>query len=617
MGFRGKTGLTRWIVVALACAAIAVSGCHNNTASNLPAITTQPANQTVTVGQTATFTVAASGTGTLMYQWYLNAVAVQGATSTSYTTQTTTLAMNGDFVFVLVSNEFGSTESVEVGLTVTGKTGSATGSIARVGTLRNDPLRTGQSISEPILAPGNVNAASFGKTGFFATDGAVDAQPLFVGGVNAANTGVSTGAHNVVYVATEANSVYAFDEATGAALWRANLNGAGETPGDSLACGTAGPEIGISSTPVIDPARGPNGAIYVVAMTKNASGGYAQRVHALDLATGAEMAGSPAELRAGTALRTVGGTTNSFEASRIAARGGLLLAEGRVYASLAPICGSSSSASTSGWIVGFDGASLAQTGALRIAGSDAITADIAGNVFANGATAIAPAAGGSRVNSLMRLSASNGLSIADVSAATGVAANNLQSGAESIGMMLLPDQVDASGHVWHLAVTTDASGDLFVVNRDSSNASTASVALQQIAGAFVANGTTADTAYFNGRIYVAAAGNHVKAFAVNDARVAPVATNQSVDAIGGSLASVSISAAGSANGIVWVIEQGQSGTLRAFDATNLAHELYDSAQAANNRDAIGAASVGVPATIANGKAYVATPTGVVVFGPAK
>ena len=152
-------------------------------------------------------------------------------------------------------------------------------------THHNDAARTGQNLNETVLTPANVNMTSFGKVGFFSVDGRVDAQPLFLSGVVIAGQGT----HNVLYVATEHDSVYAFDGNTGAVLWRVSLLGTGEVPSDNRGCSQVTPEMGITSTPVIDRTRGPSGAIYVIAMSKDATGHYFQRLHALDVATGAEL----------------------------------------------------------------------------------------------------------------------------------------------------------------------------------------------------------------------------------------------------------------------------------------------------------------------------------------
>src|SRR6266851_6322480 len=153
-----------------------------------------------------------------------------------------------------------------------------------VTTYHNDNARTGQNLSETILTPSNVTSATFGKLFVIPVDGKVDAEPLYVSAVT-----LPSGTHNALYVATEHDSVYAFDADTGAQLWKVSMLKSGETPSDDRNCGQVTPEIGITSTPVISRGVSPNGAIYVVAMSKDASSNYFQRLHALDLTTGAEL----------------------------------------------------------------------------------------------------------------------------------------------------------------------------------------------------------------------------------------------------------------------------------------------------------------------------------------
>src|SRR4029077_16772738 len=152
---------------------------------------------------------------------------------------------------------------------------------------------TGQNLNETLLTPTTVTAAAFGKTRMLATDGKVDAEPLFLSGLNVPGAGV----HDVVYVATEHDSVYAFDASSGSQLWRVSLLGSGETTSDTRGCSQVTPEIGITSTPVIDRSRGPHGAMHVVAMS-TAGSTYFQRLHALDLATGVELFGGPVTIQA-------------------------------------------------------------------------------------------------------------------------------------------------------------------------------------------------------------------------------------------------------------------------------------------------------------------------------
>jgi outer membrane protein assembly factor BamB len=176
-----------------------------------------------------------------------------------------------------------------------------------VTTYHNDNARTGQNLNETILTASNVGAATLGKLFVIPVDGKVDAEPLYV----SALTFPTRGTHNALYVATEHGSVYAFDADTGAQLWKVSLLKSGETPSDDRGCGQVTPEIGITSTPVISRSNGANGAIYVVAMSKDASSNYFQRLHALDLTTGAELFAGPRDVQA--AFPGTGDNTNGTQ----------------------------------------------------------------------------------------------------------------------------------------------------------------------------------------------------------------------------------------------------------------------------------------------------------------
>jgi len=186
---------------------------------------------------------------------------------------------------------------------------TSTGATADVVTYHNDVARTGQNLNETILSPANVAAATFGKVRILATDGKVDAQPLSLSDLSVPSVGV----RDVVYVATEHDSVYAFDANAGSILWSVSLLGTGETTSDTRGCSQVTPEIGITSTPVIDRSRGPNGIVYVVAMSKTSAGGYIQRLHALDAALGTELLGGPKTIQAsypGTGAGSAGGSSH-------------------------------------------------------------------------------------------------------------------------------------------------------------------------------------------------------------------------------------------------------------------------------------------------------------------
>ena len=597
------------------------SGSGSGSAS-APSITVQPANQTVPLGQSATFSVTATGAAPLSYQWQKNGANISGATGASYTTPPVTNADNGSNFRVVVTNSAGSVTSNPATLTV----GAA--SAADVTTFKDDNARTGQNLNETTLTPANVNVNNFGKVGFFAVDGKVDAQPLF-----AANVAIpAQGTHNVLYVATEHDSVYAFDAASGATLWHVSALQPGETTSDDHGCGQIKPEIGITSTPVIDRTRGPNGAIYVVAMSKDGSGNYLQRIHALDLTTGAELFGGPTTIQAsfpGTGEGSVNGQV-IFAPGQYAERAGLLLLNGRIYLGWTSHCDIQP---YTGWIMAYDAGSLEQVSVLNLTpnGSEGsiwmsgsgLAADSGNNIYfldANGTfdTTLNGSGFPSRGdfgNSFMKLSTASGLAPADYFAPFNtVQESDADQDLGSGGAMVLPDLTDNTGQVHHLAVGAGKDANIYVVNRDNMgkfNPSTNNI-YQEIQGA-LANGVFASPAYFNNTVYYGAPGDTLKAFTISNARLSSSATSRSPSAFGYPGTSPAISANGNSAGIVWAAENGPPAVLHAYDATNLSHELYNSNQA-GARDQFGAGNKFITPLIANGRVYVGTTNGVAVFG---
>ena len=198
-----------------------------------------------------------------------------------------------------------------------------------------------------------MTSATFGKVNQFPVDGRVDAQPLYLSNVAIPNRGT----HNVLYVATEHDTVYAFDATSGFRLWNKSLLGSGETTSDPRGCGQVTPEIGITSTPVIDRGRG---AIYVIAMSKNASGNYFQRLHALDITTGNELFSGPRTIQAtypGTGDNSSGPNV-VFDPAQYKERAALLLLNGVVYTAWASHC---DIRPYTGWVMGYDASTLTQT----------------------------------------------------------------------------------------------------------------------------------------------------------------------------------------------------------------------------------------------------------------
>jgi hypothetical protein len=593
-----------------------------------PTITAQPANQTVNAGQTATFSVTATGTALLSYQWQKNTVNISGATAANYTTPATLTTDNGAKFDVVVSNAVGSQTSSTATLTVN----AVSASTINVVTYHYDNLRTGQNLNETILTQANVNSTTFGKLGAFTVDGRVDAQPLYLSAVAIP----SAGTKNVLYVATEHGSVYAFDADsingnTSAFLWKVSLMGTGETSSDDRGCGQVSPEIGVTATPVIDRARGTHGAIYVVAMSKDANGNYFQRLHALDLTTGAELFGGPTTVQAtypGTGDNSSGGNV-VFDAKQYKERPGLLEIGTTIYTTWSSHCDDRPYTS---WVMSYDANALTQTSVLNLVpnGSEggiwmagtAPAADASGNIYfmvGNGdfdttLNASGFPSQGDCGQCYVRLSSSVPITLLDYfTPSNTVSESNSDTDFGSGGPLLLPDLVDANGNTRHLAVGSGKDAIIYVVDRDNMGKfnSTADNIYQQISGQI--GGVWSKPSYFNNTVYYGAVGDHLKSFPITSAKLATIPATQSSASFAYPGTTPSISANGTSNAIVWAVENGSTGVLHAFNAANLTTELYNSNQAANNRDQFSDNKYVTP-MVANGKVYIGTPNSVVVFG---
>jgi immunoglobulin I-set domain protein len=590
-----------------------------------PTITTQPANRTVTAGQTASFSVVASGTAPLAYQWQKNGSDITSATAASYTTPVTTTSDSGALYRVVVTNTAGNVTSNSATLTV--NSGTSNSSVDVV-TYHYDNGRSGQNVNETALTPANVNFTKFGKLGEFAVDGRVDAQPLYLSQVTVAGQ-----QKNVLYVVTEHGSVYAFDAdsisgPTSTFLWKTSTLGTGETTSDNRGCGQVSPEIGITATPVIDRARN---AMYVVAMSKNSGGAYFHRLHALDLSTGQELFSGPHNITAtfpGTGDNSSGGNV-IFDPKQYKERPGLLEISGTIYTTWSSHCDFRPYTS---WVMAFSADTLAQTSVLNLVpnGSDggiwmagtAPAADPAGNLFfiiGNGdfGTTLNSSgfpANGNCGNCFVKLSTSSGLKLADYfTPHNTVAESNADQDFGSGGGILLVDATDAQGTTRHLSVGAGKDSIIYVVDRDSMGKfnSTTDQIYQEISGQ-LGGGVFSMPAFFNNTVYYGAVGDALKAFPVASARLASAPSSQSTHQFGYPGTTPSISANGTTNGIVWAIENGGA-ILFAYDATDLTRELYDSNQAASSRDHFSGNKFITPMVV-NGKVYAGTPTSVAVFG---
>jgi len=596
-----------------------------NSVAVAPTITTPPSNQTVTAGQTATFSVVAAGTAPFTYQWQKNGSTITGATAASYTTPVTTTADSGELFRVVVSNSAGNMTSNSATLTVNPGTSNSTVDVI---TYHYDNGRSGQNLSETALTPANVNSTQFGKKGEFTVDGKVDAQPLYLSQVT-----IGGQKKNVLLVATEHGSVYAFDAdsisgTTSTFLWKTTTFGSGETTSDNRGCGQVSPEIGITATPVIDRARN---AIYVVAMSRNASGSYFQRLHALNLSTGVELFNGPQTITAtypGTGDNTSGGNV-VFDPKQYKERPGLLEINGTIYTTWSSHCDFRPYTS---WVMAFSADTLAQTSVLNLVpngreggiwmAGTAPAADAAGNMFfimGNGdfdttLNANGFPTNGNCGNCFVKLSTSGGLQLTDYfTPHNTVAESNADQDFGSGGGILLLDVTDSGGTTRHLSVGAGKDALIYVVDRDSMgkfNAGTDQI-YQEISGQ-LGGAVFSMPAFFNNTVYYGAVGDALKAFPVTIAKLAGAPSSQSTHHFGFPGTTPSVSANGTTNGIVWAIEN-SGAILFAYDATDLTKELYNSNQAANNRDHFSGNKFITPMVV-NGKVYVGTPTSVAVFG---
>jgi hypothetical protein len=316
----------------------------------------------------------------LTYQWQKNSMEIPGATSAVYTAPNVSTADNGAQFRVVVTNIAGTDMSNPATLTV--------GPGIDVPTYHYDNMRSAQNLNEKLLSKALVNSTTFGSLGSFVVDGLVDGQPLYLSNVTVPNLGHK----NVLYVVTEHGSVFAFDAdsasgKTSKYLWMTSTLPMGESSSDDRGCSAVTPEIGITSTPVIDRARG---AIYVVAASKDGSGNYFHRLHALDLTTGKELFGGPTTITGtfpGTGANSANGTV-IFDPAQYLERAALLEVNGTIYTTWASHCDIGAYTS---WIMSYSADNLQQTGILNLVpnGSDGgiwmsgagPAADAAGNIF--------------------------------------------------------------------------------------------------------------------------------------------------------------------------------------------------------------------------------------------
>jgi hypothetical protein len=486
-----------------------------------------------------------------------------------------------------------------------------------------DNARLGANLSETALTPATVSPATFGKIASYPIDGLSFASPLYVANVDIPGQGT----YNIVYVVTEHNSIYAFD-ADGVGpnpLWHVSFLGPGVTTvpcADVGECGDIPLEIGITGTPVIDPATN---TLYVVVKTKEGSSSYPTRLHALDLATGAEKLGGPILIQAsvpGTGLGSSGGVL-TFLSLRENQRPALLLHGGILYIGFAS---HGDNQPFHGWILGYNATTLQQTfawcatpnneGAGIWHGGGGLATDASGDIyFATGDGTFTVGSGGSDYgDSVIRMSPGGG--VLDYFAPfdqLSLDQNNLD--LSSGGIVLLPDQ---PGPHPHLMISSGKNKTIYLLDRDNLghyNAADNSNAVQTLPNIF-ASGSFINPVYFNGNVYFCSISGHVQAFHLNNGLLTTSPTTQSAETYGYPGGAMAISANGTSDAILWAIQRNGTsapGVLYAYDANDLGTVLYNS-NAAGARDVLDFGTKFAPPIVANGKVFVTTQTQFSVFG---
>ncbi len=532
-------------------------------------------------------------------------------------------------------------------------------------TYHYDNASTGQNLLETQLTPANVNATTFGKLLTTSVDGQVYAQPLYLAQVNMM-AGTSLGLHNVAYVATEHDSLYAIDTNNGAVLWKVSFinPGVGITtvPSGDVASSDLTPEIGITATPVIDQA---SDTIYVVAKTKRNSGGlhYVQTLYAIDVASGAvkgstviadTIATNPNTPNSsnytyvsgpavpGSGAGSVSGVVH-FNALRQLGRVGLTLANGNIYMAFAS---HGDNGPYHGWVLSYSAQSLVLNGVINTTpngteggiwqSGDGVAVDDQGALYVetgNGTFDTTMSAGmpskGDYGDSFLKIVVDPntgpthqnangwGLKVVDYftpfnQASFDAKDTDLGSG----GPMLLPDSAGSALHP-HLLIGGGKEGRIYLIDRDNMghfNGASDQI-VEEVLGqvkaifdtpAFFNDGTTS-------RIYYGTVGDALKTFTIANAAFSTTFTAHSNDTFGFPGTTPTISASGSTGGIVWALDR-TTNQLRAYDATNIANELYTSAQAAGGRDALGSVAKFTTPTVIDGRVLVGTSNSLVIYG---
>jgi chitodextrinase len=486
-----------------------------------------------------------------------------------------------------------------------------------------DTMRTGANLQETVLTPPRLTTSTFGKVLTYPLDGYTFASPLYVANVNVPGQGF----HNIVYVATEHDSVYAFDAdgVTSTPIWHRSFidpaNGVTTVPSTDVSSVPDIPvEIGITATPVIDPATN---TMYVLVLTKEVSGGttsYVYRLHALNIVTGAETI-TPAVVQGsvpGTGLGSVNGTL-TFNSLRENGRPGLLLSNGVVYIGF----GSHTDVEPfHGWVFGYGATTLQRVfmfcttpnsddGGVWMSGAGFATDSTGSIYFVSGDGGFDAGTGGLDYgDTVLRMSPAG--AVVDYFSPANQATldtNNQDLGAG--GVVLLPDQ---PGPHPHELVASGKGGTLYLIDRD--NMTHYNPAMDQnIQSIVLGHPNFSNPVYFNGNLYISPINTGIQAYQFSNGQLSSSPTSHTVanyDKRGGTIA---VSASGTSNGIVWALQSNNdsASVLRAYSPGNLGTELWNSSLA-GTRDTLGPWMKFSLPVIANGKVFVATDSQLVIYG---
>lgn len=493
-------------------------------------------------------------------------------------------------------------------------------------TNKYDTYRTGQNPNETILNTGNVNANKFGHKLSYPVDGQVYAQPLYVPNVN-----INGGTHNMVIVATENDSVYAFDADQNLQLWHASfINPPNITaiPSSDTGCGDLTPKIGITSTPVIDPNTN---ILYVVAATKE-NGLYFQRLHAVDITTGNDVS-QPTTIKARVKGHGDGNINGhiSFNALREGQRAGLLLLNGVVYITWASHCDIDP---YHGWVIGYSASTLQQVAVYNdsVNGSRAgiwqsgggLAADSSGNIYFMSGNGTFDLKGGGKDagDSFVKLSTQNGLSQSDYFTPFNQSCLEQEDADLGSGAPLLLPSVNE-------IISAGKEGRIYVVSRDSmggyhtvknpcgkQNRADLDRILQEF-GPGTIGGLFGTPAYWNGSngeyVYFGGTNDAVKAYKLSNGLLSNSPTSRTPESFGFTGGNPVISSNGntSGTGILWTLDP--NAILHAYDATNLGTELYNTNQKPG-RDKLPSYVKFTTPTVANGEVFVGTQASLEIYG---